>query len=393
VLDGTGTTASRHGIVSSFTTNLTIDGIKILGTEYFADPGNPAGQGYGSGILLQGEISTIEIKNCAFSNTGDQGILIVPGTTNAHLTIDSNTFVNTARSLFLGVSDGTTFDDIQFSHNIYAGRGTNLSSTHGDGLMIGSACTAGNTCLTNLKIHHNKFYGDWTSAATALIFLNNGAGSGGAQYGGNHVQIYDNQLAIDSDGVISPGYIEIWSLWNDVKIYNNTFGGYYAGSHPVSSCIFIAHASTAIDVKNNIFSGCSSAGTTVSTSMDAPNQLTLDYNVYSTEVVRIINGWGASYPSNDCRTIANCQASPFLQEAHGLRGDPKFTARPDGTSGHGSWTLQPSSPAIDKGVNLSSLFTTDLLDVSRPQGAAWDIGAYESASAAPPAAPRGLRMR
>jgi hypothetical protein len=33
--------------------------------------------------------------------------------------------------------------------------------------------------------------------------------------------------------------------------------------------------------------------------------------------------------------------------------------------------------ARDKGVNLSSYYTTDFLGTSRPQGAAWDIGAFE----------------
>lgn len=48
----------------------------------------------------------------------------------------------------------------------------------------------------------------------------------------------------------------------------------------------------------------------------------------------------------------------------------------------------------DKGVSLSSYFTADKDGISRPQGAAWDIGAYEYAPGGivdtPPAAPTGL---
>ena len=36
-----------------------------------------------------------------------------------------------------------------------------------------------------------------------------------------------------------------------------------------------------------------------------------------------------------------------------------------------------SSPTVDAGTNEAPLFNTDILSVSRPQGAAWDIGAYE----------------
>lgn len=36
-----------------------------------------------------------------------------------------------------------------------------------------------------------------------------------------------------------------------------------------------------------------------------------------------------------------------------------------------------NSPTVDQGVSESALFSTDILGVARPQGAVWDIGAYE----------------
>jgi hypothetical protein len=42
-----------------------------------------------------------------------------------------------------------------------------------------------------------------------------------------------------------------------------------------------------------------------------------------------------------------------------------------------SYALTVASPAKDAGVDLSSCFATDKHGVNRPQGAAWDIGAYE----------------
>jgi MYXO-CTERM domain-containing protein len=36
-----------------------------------------------------------------------------------------------------------------------------------------------------------------------------------------------------------------------------------------------------------------------------------------------------------------------------------------------------SAPTVDQGVSLASVFDVDRLGVARPQGAAWDIGAYE----------------
>ena len=298
-------------------------------------------------------------------------------------------------------SRGTGYhEDLDTACNTINGHGAGFKiytgGYHGDGIMIGSDCTnPTNNCLTNTKIYNNIFRGDWSSAgATALIYLNNGAGEGGTQYGGNHILIYNNQLAIDSEGIISPAYISIWSLWNDIKIYNNTFGGYFAGGEwEVSSCISSWHEVTNIDIKNNIFSGATNSAVTIGTSAVATT-LSADYNLYSPELVRLLNGWP---PGNaDCRTIPDAQSSPFFQEAHGIQADPKFVTRPTGETNSGNWHLASDSPAIKAGVNLSSYFTTDCDGNTRPSSGAWDMGAYEygvvSNDTTPPAAPSGLAV-
>jgi len=58
--------------------------------------------------------------------------------------------------------------------------------------------------------------------------------------------------------------------------------------------------------------------------------------------------------------------------------------------------LQSSSPAINAGLAFSEV-TTDYDGVSRPQGSAYDIGAYEytgtPSDTTPPAAPTGVRVK
>jgi hypothetical protein len=56
--------------------------------------------------------------------------------------------------------------------------------------------------------------------------------------------------------------------------------------------------------------------------------------------------------------------------------DPKFVTLPNGTTGYGNWALQSGSPAIGAGVQLNSIFTTDILGTTR--GAVWDMGAFQS---------------
>jgi hypothetical protein len=71
-----------------------------------------------------------------------------------------------------------------------------------------------------------------------------------------------------------------------------------------------------------------------------------------------------------------------FNEAHGISGgNPQFV-----NAGSKDFHLLAASPAINKGVALTG-FNTDRDGVARPQGAGWDIGAYEFGSGAPPPPP------
>ena len=69
-------------------------------------------------------------------------------------------------------------------------------------------------------------------------------------------------------------------------------------------------------------------------------------------------------------------------------GDPRFV-----NAAAGDFHLQSGSPAIDKGAVVTG-FTQDYAGVARPQGVAWDIGAFEFKSGAMPlAAPTNLKVQ
>lgn len=53
--------------------------------------------------------------------------------------------------------------------------------------------------------------------------------------------------------------------------------------------------------------------------------------------------------------------------------------------------LQSDSPAINAGADLSSVFSTDISNELRPQGA-WDVGAYQGSSISLPPSPTGLQI-
>jgi hypothetical protein len=61
-----------------------------------------------------------------------------------------------------------------------------------------------------------------------------------------------------------------------------------------------------------------------------------------------------------------------------INADPHWQAIPEGPYSSSGAALMADSPAIDAGGGLSVQgFEMDLAGVSRPQGPAWDIGAYE----------------
>ena len=78
---------------------------------------------------------------------------------------------------------------------------------------------------------------------------------------------------------------------------------------------------------------------------------------------------------NDYSTLSAAQAAGF--ESNSLGGNsysssyPGFVSLPNGTVGSGNWNLLNTSPAIKAGTNLSSTFTTDLNNITRPSTGAW----------------------
>lgn len=129
----------------------------------------------------------------------------------------------------------------------------------------------------------------------------------------------------------------------DLEFYNNTL--YLNANY---DAIELLLGAINADIRNNIISTSGSGSPLIIDGSSNPGTV-VDYNCYHN---RSGNSTGPG--------------------AHSVFGDPKFT--PD-------FHLQADSPCIDTGVDLSAHHTTDKDGVSRPQGAGWDMGAYEFAPA------------
>lgn len=88
-----------------------------------------------------------------------------------------------------------------------------------------------------------------------------------------------------------------------------------------------------------------------------------DYNLYYAPNSNL-------FFNNNINTFAQWQAAGY--DVHGRYGDPQFLDRLNR-----NFKVQATSPAVNNGFALGTPYNYDKEGILRPQGAAWDIGAYE----------------
>ena len=149
--------------------------------------------------------------------------------------------------------------------------------------------------------------------------------------------------------------------------------------------------STIVHCYNNTLYACgwSGAGLPGETGhiLISPESLALSTTVYFSN--NIIYSAGEPYIAAESAALAagrhrNCWFGKGLAPAWdtgAINADPRFVG-----PGANNFQLKQGSPCIDAGLNVSAVVQRDLLGLTRPQGSAYDLGAYEFAPA--PAAVR-----
>jgi parallel beta-helix repeat protein len=148
--------------------------------------------------------------------------------------------------------------------------------------------------------------------------------------------IIENNVIFKNNG----GGLKISGDVQDGMIYHNSI----AANQGIG--LILATSVSGFDIKNNILNNNY-------TQVEAGSGNSFDYNLYFPDI-------------------------SFSQKgAHSITEDPLFV-----DPANNDYHLQANSPAIDKGQPLSSV-TTDNEGNSRPQGAGYEIGAYEYGSSSP----------
>ena len=270
--------------------------------------------------------SYIQVEGLSFSGTGFQGMSLNFGN---NIRILNNIVTNTQTCIAVG---NTT--NLEISGNWLHHCANNIDSvSEGHGISL-----TGNS--TDILIDNNLIedvgnsdggyglflYGLSTGSRLARITVSNNVLRRNAAYGigcmgvsGDYCKIYNNVVNNNATGGI------LISAVTNPLIYNNTIYG------NIGTSIEYEYSSNTT-IRNNIF---------YQNSRNAPAERTRRTN---------------------SGTIINTNLTGT---------NPSFV---DATNG--DFHIQSESAARNAGVDLSSVFTTDIVGTIRPQGTPWDIGAY-----------------
>lgn len=348
------TRTNRHGNCGGVKfLNVAYGQIKNLHIKdlYVRTPFSSDSIGGATGIYIDGNASSnLQIHHNTISEV-ESGVAWTIRQGLKNVSIFSNTISRMSNGIFIGNSGANcTADSVDIHHNdISEGFVWEGGGFHNDGIQVFSLSSG--CFITHLRIHENYIHGDMGLNTTGFCFLSGGDGT--------HIigaLMYNNIFSADSSRSPANGFFTIKDVAG-AKIFNNTViskGGSSIGVHLNSG----ANSTT---IKNNIFHKIS-CGIYCTTKVSGSQVDTSDFNIF----YGLINTTLAMSSNTGFKTWPQWLALGY--DANSLTNDPQLV---------NNYQLQSTSPAIDNGTSAISGFSDDIQDTPRPQGASWDIGAFE----------------
>ncbi len=363
VIDDVGTTLST--------------GIKLYGVQNVVLKGTPAPGAYEHGIkVAKADSNGVDIDYNHYNESWIGGTFVESKNVEvAYLEIGNVGFSGIQAKYEAGVTypANALLDGLKLHHNY-------IHDTRGEGLYIGWTFD-GHPWVANVSIHDNVIVNTgWDgiqlnrSKGQNAIYNNvvdryavapsDLAQNEGITVSASRVNIYNNWVR--AAGAMS-GTALFYTPYDASRIYNNVFIRPTAEDAIIvrkGATELTALPSARTDLINNTIVQPVKHGITVYDSVDTP--VAFHNNI----IADPIEG-----------TFIN-SGSPSFSQSHNLRAETVAEVR-FADAATDDYDLAAGSPAIDAGLNAASFgVTTDLEGVSRPQGSAYDVGAYEFEQAA-----------
>ena len=297
-----------------------------------------------SGIFF-GEGGTLDLLRNAFATTGAATAIDVRGSSATTLTLQDSTFSITSpngpySASTIGLSDDTTSAIIG---NAFRFNGTAAGSSSGISIIY-------NTHARTHTIANNSFVGTGVRAGSAVSIVPFQQGGAGPQ--AVNATIYNNVVRNTAYAFsIQP---QSSGDTANVAVFNNTI----VGAHTCLNAYGGSGTILAGRFENNICAdstGASSSGAlNVFLDTGASWTMTFAHNAYYNNAGGNLSTTGVS--------IGDIGAAVII--------DPQFV-----NPAAGDLRLRSTSPAIDAGAPQA--LSDDIAGAARPQGAGFDIGAYE----------------
>jgi hypothetical protein len=357
----------EHAIVSSPLTgsaiviDVTGDGFTLNGVEV------TGGNYYGLKFELGSNGADALIENCKVHDTGADAIKVQ----TSNNTFLNNEIYNTGRN---GASNPNGIDDVN-GNNLHVVQCYFHDISAAEALYAKGGVT-GSVFERNLIV--NCQVGMIIGGDTDTNLVNTT----------NNPNYYENIGGVARNNIIINTVYAGIALWaaSNALVYNNTLINVAQSDQAGIFLRDVAHSGgpdtpcNNVTVINNIVSISPTGGRylfDIHTSNALTGSLTLANNLYfagtgstlwqdarSGEVANSLSAWQSYLGSKGVTS----------NDSKSLVADPQFNTSTD--------HLAPTSPAINAGQTISS-FSNDYYGTSRPQGAAWDIGAEEYISSSP----------
>src|ERR1035437_5643412 len=306
------------------------------------------------GVLeITNSSSYIQLDSCHFISNGYSNVVWVATSTYVSLTnnlIESlSNAINSDQDIIDFVEDGGGHT---ITGNTIIARGTN-ATPHID-LIQYSGIGSTNYYLTTIA--NNFFYAVRNSS------IANNQGIFFDSHSSHRFLIYNNIIAINTPTTVSLSIRQYSPYHVSMQIYNNTLiskSHYAFYSLNLDSVVF----------KNNMRVVDSANGTISVVAPQGVGYRNFDFNQYfqRNHAVRIDTG-STAFDFGTWKALG--------YDANSDTGIVNF-ANIWGTNAS-DYMLSTGSAGIGAGVDLSTFFTTDILGTTRPQGSAWDKGAFQT---------------